>query len=91
MALPKVQKDMQLILLLNRQRMIEVLWQDADSSSSKAFRIHYPDEDKSKVMLCGGHVARAHIKLLGEVAKKKSFSETKKDYLKKEFPDVTKV
>ena len=71
--------------------MIEVQWQDADSSSSKAFRIHYPDEDKSKVMLCGGHVARAHIKLLGEVAKQKSFSETKKDSLKKEFPDATKV
>ena len=76
----KVQKDMQLILLLNKQRMIEVQWQDADSSSSKAFRIHYPDEDKSKVMLGGGHVARARIKLLGEVAKHKSFSETKKNY-----------
>ena len=65
-------------------------WQDADSLSSKPFRIHYPDEDKSKVMLCGGHVARAHIKLFGEVAKQKSFSETEKESLKK-FPDVTKV
>ena len=71
--------------------MIEVQWQDADSSSSKGFIIYYPDKDKSKVMLCGGHVARAHIKLLGEVAKQKSFSETKKDSLKKEFADVTKV
>ena len=65
-------------------------WQNADSSS-KAFRIRYPDEVKSKVMLCGENVARAHIKHLGEVAKQKSFSETKKDSLKKEFPDVTKV
>ena len=71
--------------------MIEVQWQDGDSSSAKAFRVHYPDEDKSKVMLCGGHVARAHTKLLGEVAKQKSFSETKQDSLKKDFPDVTRV
>ena len=63
--------------------MIEVQWQDGDSSSAKAFRVHYPDEDTSKVMLCGGHVARAHTKILGEIAKQKSFSETKQDSLKK--------
>ena len=52
--------------------------------------MHYPDTDQSKVMLCGGHVARAHTKHL-EVTKQKSFSETKKDSLKQEFPDVTEV
>ena len=36
--------------------MMEVQWQDGDLSSAKAFRMHYPDTDKSKVMLCGGHV-----------------------------------
>jgi len=36
---------------------IEVQWQDADSSTAKSFLQHYPD---SAVMLCGGHVARAH-------------------------------
>ena len=71
--------------------MIEVQWQDGDSSSAKAFRMHYPDADKSKVMLCGGHVARAHTKHLGEVAKQKSFSEVTQDMLKKKFPAVTSV
>lgn len=70
--------------------MIEVQWQDGDSSSAKAFRVHYSDEGKSKVMLCGGHVACAHTKHL-EVAKQKSFSETIQDSLKKKFPNVTKV
>jgi len=45
---------------------IEVQWQDADSSAAKSFLQHYPD---SAVVLCGGHVARAHTKRLGELAK----------------------
>jgi len=56
--------------------MIEVQWQDGDSSSAKAFRMHYTDIQKSKVMLCGGCVACAHTKHLGEIVKQKSFSET---------------
>ena len=70
---------------------IEVQWQDGDSSSAKAFREHFPDKEKSKVMLCGGHVARAHTKLLGEYAKQKSFSTTMQDTHKKNFPTVTSV
>ena len=42
-------------------------------------------------MLCGGHVARAHSKHLGEVAKQKSFSEVTQNMLKKKFPAVTSV
>ena len=71
--------------------MIEVQWQDGDSSSAKAFRMHYTDAQKSKVMLCGGHVARSHTKHLGEIAKQKSFSETMQDVLKEKFPEVTTV
>ena len=41
---------------------IEVQWQDVDSLAVKYFMQHYPD---SQVMLCGGHVARAHTKRLG--------------------------
>ena len=37
---------------------IEVQWQDGDSSSAKLFREHYPDEERSQVMLCGGHISR---------------------------------
>ena len=60
----KVQKGMLLTLHLGRAKKIEVQWQDGDLSSSKAFRVHYPDEGTSKVMLCGGHVAHAHTKRL---------------------------
>ena len=56
--------------------MIEVQWQDGDLSSAKAFRMHYTDTQKCKVMLCGGHVAHAHTKHLRENAKQKSFYET---------------
>ena len=70
---------------------IEIQWQDGDSSSAKSFRQHYPDETKSQVMLCGGHVARAHTKHLGEISKQKSFSATMQDMYKARFPDVLTV
>ena len=41
---------------------IEVNWQDADSSSAKGFRYSFSNEQESKIMLCGGHVGRAHGK-----------------------------
>ena len=69
---------------------IEVQWQDGDSSSAKSFREHYPDEERSKVMLCGGHIARAHTKQLTEMARQKSFSVANQDSYKK-FPAVTAV
>ena len=70
---------------------IEVHWQDGDSSSSNSFREHYPDETRSKVMLCAGHSARAHTKKLGELAKLKSFSATFQDQHSDEFPEVDTV
>ena len=36
-------------------------WQDADSSSAKAVREVYPS---AQIMICGGHVGRAHRKML---------------------------
>ena len=64
---------------------IEVQWQDGDSSSAKSFRQHYPDEGKSQVMLCGGHVARAHTKHLGEVSKQNLFHQLCKIYIRQDF------
>ena len=40
---------------------ITIHWQDADSSSALAVGEHYPN---AKLMLCGGHAARAHQKTL---------------------------
>ena len=45
----------------------EVNWQDSDSSLGNAFKSAYPAEQNSKVMLCGGHVNRAHTKQLKEM------------------------
>ena len=70
---------------------VEVQWQNGDSSSAKSFRQHFPNEENSKVMLCGGHAARAHTKLLGEYAKQKSFSVAMQDVHKKNFTTVTSV
>ena len=43
---------------------IEVHWQDGDSSSANSLCVYYPDETTTRVMLCGGHVARPHINKL---------------------------
>ena len=52
-------------LLMNVARTeglnIEVHWQDGDSSSSKRVLEVYPG---AKIMLCGGHAAKSHLKLL---------------------------
>ena len=53
---------------------LEVNWQDADSSSAKGFRQSYSNEQESRIMLCGGHVGRAHGKKLDELKTKLSFS-----------------
>ena len=37
---------------------IEIQWQDGDSFSANLFQEHYPDDERWKVMLCGGHIAR---------------------------------
>lgn len=70
---------------------IEVQWQDGDSFSAKSFRQHYSDKEKSQVMLCGGHMARAHTKQLSELSKQKSFSTAIQNVYKKTFPDVQTV
>ena len=44
---------------------VAINWQDADSSSAKGFRYSFSSELESKVMLCGGHVGRAHGKKVG--------------------------
>ena len=41
---------------------VEINWQDADSSTAKRFRYSFSNEQKSRVLLCGGHVSRAHGK-----------------------------
>ena len=47
-----------------------VQWQDADSSSSTAMTELFPD---AKVMICGGHVGRAHKKQLEKMSKMMQF------------------
>ena len=70
---------------------IEVHWQDGDSSTATAFRKHYPDESKHKVLLCGGHVARAFEKNLKEYKTKKKFTDQFVKLHKGEFPTVSQV
>ena len=54
---------------------IEIQWQDGDSSSANALRVYYPDEAKTRVMLCSGHVAHSHIYKLKGLADKKVFTK----------------
>ena len=49
---------------------IAIQWQDADSSS-KAVTDHFPN---AKVMICGGHLSRAHKKQLENLQKFKFFT-----------------
>ena len=51
---------------------VSVHWQDADSSSAKAFREVFPD---AEIMICGGHAGRAHKKMLELHQKKKTVTE----------------
>ena len=48
---------------------IEVQWQNGDSLSAKAFREHFPDEEKSK----GGHMARAPTNYLVNMLNRNHF------------------
>ena len=52
--------------------VVAINWQDADSSSAKSFRYVFPDNSLSRVMLCGGHVGRAHGNNLKEYKGKKT-------------------
>ena len=53
---------------------VAINWQDADSSSAKGLRYSFPNEQESKIRLCGGHVGRAHGKRLDEIRGKSSFT-----------------
>ena len=66
---------------------IEIHWQDGDSSSANSLRVYYPDETKTRVMLCGGHVARAHVHKLKKMAGIKIF----KNKHRVKFPNVDTV
>jgi len=64
---------------------VEINWQDADSSSALGFRYVYPSESESKIMLCGGHVGRAHGKKLAEFQSKSTVTKAYVDRYKKTF------
>ena len=64
---------------------VEVNWQDADSSSAKGFRYSFANEQESRIMLCGGHVGRAHGKKLQDLQKMSSFTSTFFLYIKDSF------
>ena len=67
---------------------IAIHWQDADSSSSSAVTEHFPDAD---IMICGGHVGKAHKKQLEQLAKMKSFTDKYKKKHREKFPQVDSV
>ena len=64
---------------------VEIHWQDADSSSSIGVQEAFPG---AKVMICGGHAGKSHLKQLGVWASKKSFSKAMKTKHAKQFPQV---
>ena len=64
------------------EMVIEVNWQDADSSSAKSFWYVFPHRSLSCAMLCGGHVGRSHANNLKEYKSKKSVDQS----FKKNFP-----
>ena len=67
---------------------VEVNWQDKDSTSKVSFREAYPDEDSSKIMICGGHAARAHTNLLQKYASQKKVTKAFADNHKVAFPEL---
>lgn len=71
--------------------VIQVNWQDQDSSAEKSFRSVYGSETSARVMKCGGHVGRSHANALKELKAKKTFDSGYVSKHKKSFPDVSKV
>lgn len=55
---------------------IAVQWQDSDSSSSKTVKECFPN---CKIMICGGHAAKNHLKALKKYSK---FKFPSKDMIK---------
>ena len=71
--------------------VIEVNWQDQDSSSEKAFRSVYSSDITSRVMKCGGHVGQSHANALKDLKSKKEFDCGYISKHKQEFPSVEEV
>ena len=67
---------------------IEVHWQDGDSSSSKRVSAVYP---RAIIMMCGGHAAKSHLKLLMVRSKQKKFTLALVKREEKNFPEVADV
>ena len=65
---------------------IAVHWQDADSSSAKAFRKYYPDTKLSKNMYCCNHVVWNHAKALKTYHATKHFNKEFVEKYEKAFP-----
>ena len=70
---------------------VEINWQDADSSSAKGFRYSFSNEQESRVMLCGGHVGRAHGKKLEEIKGMSTFTPAFIALHKSKFPAFESV
>jgi len=67
---------------------IAVQWQDSDASSSKHVKECFPD---CKVMVCGGHAGKNHLKMLQSYSKMKCASQ---EFIKlhvKKFPEISSV
>ena len=71
--------------VITKQRKIEVVWQDGDSSSSKSVENAFRS---GTVFKCGGHVGRAHANNLKDMAKQKVFSAQQIANHKAKFPAV---
>ena len=78
-------------VLWAKAKEVAVNWQDADSSSAKGFRHSLSNEQESRIMLCGGHVGRAHWKKIQEIQSKGSFSSAFIALHKKQFPKIASV
>ena len=70
---------------------VEINWQDADSSSAKGFRYSFSNEQESRMMLCGGHVGRAHGKKLEEIKGMSTFTPAFIALHKSKFPGMESV
>ena len=66
---------------------VVVVWQDGDSSSQKSVEKVFGAEPR-RVFKCGGHVGRAHVNNLKDLAKQKVFSAGQITKWKETFPAV---
>ena len=70
---------------------VETNWQDQDSSSGKSFYSVFTDTKTSKLMLCAGHVNRAHTKQLQELSKMKQVTPGFLTKHGKAYPELKEV